>query len=70
MRIVIKCSNKPNEWCIVEVQGSVEPRKGEALDGQTLGEFSIRDVRKNTDFICHIHYNNYSNMISREKHFW
>jgi hypothetical protein len=45
MRIIIKCENKPNEWCIIEVQGSVDPRKGEVLDGQTLGEFSVRDVR-------------------------
>jgi hypothetical protein len=43
MRIIIKCENKPNEWCIIEVQGSVDPRKGEVLDGQTLGEFSVRD---------------------------
>jgi hypothetical protein len=51
MRIVIKCENKPNEWCIVEVQGSIDPRKGEALDGLPLGEFSVRDVRIITKII-------------------
>jgi hypothetical protein len=44
MKIVIKCSDAPKEWCILEFQGTFD-LGGKPLDGETIGTLTQNGVR-------------------------
>jgi hypothetical protein len=46
MRIVLKCPEKPKEWLLIELQGTIESKKAD-LRGKELGQFFWKNVRFN-----------------------
>jgi hypothetical protein len=41
MNVLIRCPDDPQEWCIIELQGSLDNR-GQAFASRHLGRFTVK----------------------------